>query len=162
MQYEPVKAGLLMSVLLRDAQDARAAVWPDAAITFPRAVFRGGGVPVMAVLVLFGCAPAKPPILRPHAAAASDGAAYATVASVRPIRAFAVAGIDPEAAILAAMSLSPADMGTSDASSEIVVRTDGGETLSVVQPNSAGLAPGERVMVVPGGLPRLVPASPRS
>jgi outer membrane lipoprotein SlyB len=40
--------------------------------------------------------------------------------------------------------------------SEVVVRTDDGQTLSVVQPDPAGLVPGVRVEVVPGPTPHLV------
>jgi hypothetical protein len=151
-----------MSVILRAAQEHRAAVRPIAAITFPRAGLRCCTVLGMAAVALFGCAPAKPPILAPQAAVAPGGPAYATVATVRPIPAFAAAGGGGQAAILAAMSIPQSAMGTSGASSEIIVRTDGGETLSVVEPDSAGLALGERVIVVRGGLLRLVPSSPRS
>jgi TOBE domain len=151
-----------MSVILPDAQKVRATVWRTAGITFLRAAFHGLRVPLLVAATLPGCASARPPVLKPQAAVAPVGPAYATVAAVRPIRPLAPAGGDTQAAILAAMSVSPAVAAAGGSSSEIVVRTDGGETLSVVQPNSADLTPGERVIIVPAGLPRLVPASPQS
>jgi hypothetical protein len=148
-----------VSEILRGAQKGRGGVWPGILITFLRGRRASVGVPLAAALALFGCAPARPPVSGPRAAvAAPAGPGYATVAAVRPISAIGGAGGGPDAAILPAMGISSEAAPASGALSEIVVRTDGGETLSVVQPNAINLAPGERVMIVPGGLPRVVPA----
>jgi outer membrane lipoprotein SlyB len=121
---------------------------------------------LIVVTALAGCAPPRPPVTQAspaETAAGLQGPAYATVASVRPIGGFGTtADTNPDAAILPAMGVAASAMPSGSASSEIVVRTDGGETLSVVQPDAAGLSPGERVMVLPGGLPRLTPVSPAS
>jgi hypothetical protein len=93
---------------------------------------------------------------------APNGPHYATVETVRPIHASAAMERDPQAAILAAMSVSQSGTATSATSAEIVVRMDGGETLSVIEPDSAGLAPGRRVIVMPGELTRLVPVPPQT
>jgi len=116
--------------------------------------------PLMVVLALSGCAPARPPLSQPQAGL-SAAAVFATVAAVRPIPALGGSVNDPQAAILAAMGVSVAPGG---AASEIVLRRDDEATESVVQPTTAAdLAPGERVMVVPGGSgQRLVPATPQS
>jgi hypothetical protein len=135
-----------MSEKLHGAQEARGSVWPTGRITF----LRGIATPLTAVLALSGCAPS--PVAR----------AYATVAAVRPIGSFASSGSDPDAAILPAMGVSSAVGSVSGAMSEIIVHTDSGETLSVVQPSTVALAPGERVIVLPGSGRRLVPAPPSS
>ncbi len=150
-----------MSAGLRNAQKDRGAVWLTAPITFARASWK----PLIVVAALAGCAPPRPPVTQDspaEMAAGLQGPAYATVASVRPIGGFGTAETNPDAAILPAMGVASSAMPSGRASSEIVVRTDGGETLSVVQPDAAGLSPGERVMVLPGGLPRLTPVSPAS
>ena len=153
-----------MSVGLHDAQEDRGAVWRFVAITFLRARFRALSVPLLMAIGLVGCATVTPPVLEAQgskqAAVVPTGPDYATVAAVRPIRVFAAAADDPQAAILAAMNGSDSAAAPGSASSEIIVRTDNGETLSVVQPDSSRLTPGERVMIVPGGLPRLVPVLP--
>jgi hypothetical protein len=154
-QQEPFKVGLWMSNRLRAAQEYRGSVWRRVVITFLRAPSGGSRAPFLAVLALFGCAPAKPPVVNRQVMAEPGGPAYATVAAVRPIGAFG-SGIDPQAAIRAAIGVSSA--AATRPSCEIVVRTDDGGTLSVIQPNVADLTPGERVLVVPGALPRLVPA----
>jgi outer membrane lipoprotein SlyB len=152
----------MLSVILLGPHEDRGTMRPFPRITFSRAKLARLRVVAIVTLALGGCAPSKPLILAPTTSGARHGPAYATVAAVRPIRAFAGLGIDPQAAILTAMSGSPSSPAPSASSSEIVVRTDGGETLSVVQPDSADLAPGERVIIVPGGLTRLTPASPQS
>lgn len=144
-----------MSNRLRAAQEYRGSVWGSSVITFLRAPSGVSRVSLLAVLALFGCAPAKPPASNRQVAVAPGGSDFATVAAVRPIGAFG-SGIDPQAAIRAAIGVSSA--ATTRASCEIVVRTDDGGTLSVIQPNVADLTPGERVLVLPGTLPRLVPA----
>lgn len=118
-----------------------------------------------ALLALTACATGRPPAPQAGSTvAAPTGPDYATVAAVRPINdegsggGGAAPGGDPRADILAAMGVSPVAASGQAAPSEIVVRTDGGDTLSIVQTGGAGFTPGERVVVVPGGQPRLVPA----
>ncbi len=151
MQYELVEAGHSMSVILQNAQEDRGAVWLIGTITFP----------LMVVLALSGCAPARAPALQAPVSQALGGPTVAIVAAVRPIPALAMTGNDPQAAILAAMGVSPAARAPDEAVSEIILRRDDGEAQSVVQPDAADLAPGERVMVVPAGsVRRLMPAPP--
>ena len=152
-----------MSEKLHGAQEARGSVWPTRRITF----LRGIATPLTAVLAFSGCAPARPPALQQQATVSATAPspvarAYATVAAVRPIGSFASSGSDPDAAILPAMGVSSAVGSVSGAMSEIIVHTDSGETLSVVQPSTVALAPGERVIVLPGSGRRLVPAPPSS
>jgi outer membrane lipoprotein SlyB len=150
-----------MSKRLHAAQEDRGSVWRAGLITFSRAkgsalVMSGLG----ALLALSACATGKAPLSQAHeAVAAPTGPDYATVAAVRPISEDGSGG-DPRADILAAMGVSTAAAATAGpaAPSEIVVRTDGGETLSVVQAGGAGFAPGERVIILPGGQPRLAAA----
>jgi hypothetical protein len=161
----------MVSLILPGGQEDREAVG-SAKITYPRAGWHRLGVAALATLALSGCAPSTPPRLAPQALApqalapqamtAPSGPHYATVETVRPILASADMARDPEAAILAAMSVSQSGTATSATSAEIVVRMDGGETLSVIEPDSAGLAPGRRVIVMPGELTRLVPVPPRT
>ena len=124
-------------------------------ITFSRADFNGVGIAFLAALGLLGCAPASPPIAQPQPQTEPEGPGYATVAAVRPIVNPRATEFDPQKAILAAMGLPWAPGAAIGASSEIVVRTDGGEIPSVVQPDpgapASSLKLGERVMVVPGG-----------
>jgi outer membrane lipoprotein SlyB len=166
----------MVSLILPGGQEDREAVG-SAKITYPRAGWHRLGVAALATLALSGCAPSTPPRLAPQALApqalapqalapqamtAPSGPHYATVETVRPILASADMARDPEAAILAAMSVSQSGTATSATSAEIVVRMDGGETLSVIEPDSADLAPGRRVIVMPGELTRLVPVPPRT
>ena len=159
MQYEATEVDNLVFVMLQDGQETRGLVWSHGKITLSRPRRAGVGVSLVLALSLVGCAPARPPVIQPQATGAPTGPSYATVAAVRPIRTPGAGASDPGTAILDAMGVSR-EMAAG-ASSEIVVRTDRGETLSVVQPSAANLTPGERVMVVPGGLPRLVPLPPQ-
>jgi hypothetical protein len=153
-----------MSEKLRGAQKDRGCVWPIGRITF----LRGIVTPLTAVVALFGCAPERAPAVQPQAAAPAAavspaGPAYAKVAAVRPIGAFGSSGDSPDAAILPAMGISTAAAARSGAMSEIIVHTDRGDTLSVVQPSDVALVPGERVLVLPAASGRrLVPAPPPS
>ena len=151
-----------MSEFLRDGEKCRDSVLLSTVITLP-----GGRHSLVAALVtalaITGCAPPKPPVILQQTAVAPVGPAYATVVAVREIPATGAPASDPRAAILNAMGLPQA--ATNGGSSEIVVRKDDGTALSVVQTSSADLASrprvGERVMVEPSGLPRLVPALPQ-
>jgi outer membrane lipoprotein SlyB len=152
-----------MSGRLRETQNYRAGVWRAASFTF---TFTFASALAGASLLSFGLAgcasrvaPASGAIAAVQAPAASNGPAYAIVDSVRPI----APGANPQGDILTAMGV-PAPAGGASAC-EILVWTEDGETLSVVQANAAGLRPGERVIVLPGAIPRLmVPqaASPAS
>ena len=152
-----------MSNRLHCAKKVRGAVWKRPLITFLRTGFGGFGLPLTVALALCGCAPAMPPVTQSQVALAPDGPAsgpaYGTVSAVRPVHGYGATGSDPQAAILAAMGMASTTGGTL---SEIVVHMDNGGTLSVVQRHAADPAPvekvGERVMVLPGGQPRLVAA----
>ena len=172
MQYEPVEEKRRMSEILPGDHKLRGIVRRRALATLRCTIGCGIGLPLAVGLLLASCAPSEPPILAPQAAAAVAPAGpasapayaptYATVAAVRPLPAASAAAPGQDAAILTAMGLATTSRGVSRASAEIVVRTDGGETLSVVQPNLGDLAPGDRVLVVPGGVTRLVAAPPQS
>lgn len=104
-------------------------------------------------LGLSGCAGGTRLAVAPAAPAASTGPLYATVAQVRPVP--APAGTE-QPAILAAMGAGPAgDTGGAAGRSEILVRTDDGQTLSVVTTANPSLAPGARVVLLPGPSLRL-------
>jgi hypothetical protein len=159
-----------MSDRLRHGQEGRGVVWSRAVITFSRAR-RGLGAALTATalaLALAGCVAAKQPLLRaPLAVMAPTGPAFATVSAVRAINETgteAGSASDPRASILAAMGRSPIAAATGNvAAVEIVVKTDDGQTLSVVQPDAGGLAPGQRVVVLPeGGRQMVAPAPPAS
>ena len=154
-----------MSVVLHQAQEHRGNVWWSEVFTFARLRWGSLGASSLMALALAGCAPAGAPVTQnpaPETASALHGPAYATVASVRPLRDFGMPANDPDAAILPAMGLaggSTVSRAPPGSASEVVVRTDGGETLSVVQ-SGAALSPGERVRVLPGNVPRLTPVTP--
>jgi outer membrane lipoprotein SlyB len=148
-----------MSGRLRKTQKRRGGVWGGGAFTFARAA--AGPLPAILglALTLCGCAPTARPSLTaaaPETPAGPTGPAYGTIDAVRPARlSDGLAGGDAEAQILTAMGVAVPAGGA--AGSEIVVQTDDGQTLSVVQANPAGLAPGQRVEIVPGAMPRLEP-----
>jgi outer membrane lipoprotein SlyB len=120
---------------------------------------------------LAGCASGVRPAMpaAPAVASAASGPKEGTVAAVRPIAPLpaesgVAPGADPAGAILAAMGVAAAPSG-GRALTEIIVQTNDGQTLSVVQPNAAGLVSGAQVVLLPGPLPRLVKrgtASPAS
>jgi len=89
------------------------------------------------------------------APAAAPGARGGVIAAMRPV-AFPMpaAGADMRGTILRAIA--PAASATA-ALTEIIVRVDGGDTLSVVQADAAGLRPGARVSVA-GDAPRVTPS----
>jgi outer membrane lipoprotein SlyB len=149
-----------MSGRLRKRQKHRDAVSWRVAFTFARAVPRPFAGALALALALSACAPTtrpSPTASAPELPGGPAGPAYGTIDAVRPIAMSAGAtGNDPKAQILTAMGV--AAPGAPDATaSEIVVQTDDGQTLSVIQANPAGLAPGERVEIVPGAMPRLQP-----
>jgi outer membrane lipoprotein SlyB len=146
-----------MSGRLPKEHKDRGGVRRDGAITFARAAARpfAVAVAVMLALALAACAAVprpSPTVALPETPGRPTGPAFGTVAAVRPIT--DAAGNGPEARILTAMGVA-APGGAVGA--EIVVQTDDGQTLSVVQANAAGLAPGARVEIVPGAMPRLAP-----
>ncbi len=151
-----------MAIRLRNAQTNRGRVWRHGRITFSRAGSGAVGLLLMAVMPLAGCAPAQAPVAAQPQATGPAGADYATIAAIRPIPpAGTGGGVDPQTEILAAMGLPPAP--ATPGSTEIILRRDDGDTLSVVEPGAAALSPGERVMLRPGnGEPQLVPVAPAS
>lgn len=109
-------------------------------------------------LLLAGCAA---PTSAPQLSAAPGAAAplYATVAAVRPVPA---AAAQTEGQLLASLG-QPQAAGSGAGRSEVLVRTDDGQVLSVLASSTAGFAPGGRVVVLPGspmrlGRPGLTPA----
>jgi outer membrane lipoprotein SlyB len=118
--------------------------------TFLRAPAALGGVAVLGLL-LTGCAAGGTRMAVAPAAATASGPLYATVALVRPVPA---AAATEQTAILAAMGAVPAG-AEGEGRSEILVRTDDGQTLSVVTTQAAGFAPGTRVVLLPGAPLRL-------
>ena len=161
MQYEPVEAEPTMSEFLRGAQKYRESVLSGRRITLPLAQL-GCAAALLTASLLTGCAPTRPPVVMQQSAVAPAGPAYATVVAVRDIPASGAGGNNPRSAVLTAMGL--AQTAEQGASSEIVVRTEDGAALSVVEPDAANpaanLKVGAKVMVVRGGLLRLVPAPP--
>jgi outer membrane lipoprotein SlyB len=147
-----------MSGRLPKEQKGRDGVRRDGAFTFARVASGPFPVAVALALALSACAAVSrpsPTAARPETPVGPTGPAFGTVATVRPLTLAAGAtGNSPEAQILTAMGVG-APVGA--AGSEIVVQTDDGQTLSVVQANPAGLARGERVEIVPGAMPRLAP-----
>lgn len=96
-------------------------------------------------LLLAGCAaPARPVATTSAEGAGLSGPVYATVDLVRPVP----AGTQTSGALLAALGLPGATAG--GARSEVLLRTDDGQRLSVVTPDASGMAPGTRVVVLPG------------
>jgi outer membrane lipoprotein SlyB len=119
----------------------------------------GAALTLCVAVTVVGCAAPTAPLQ----ASAVDtvtlsGPSYATVDAVRPITQ-AIASGDSRAQILAAMGV-PLQPGIS--ASEVVLQTDDGRTLSVVQADPLHLVPGQRVRLVPGATPTLVPAAPAS
>jgi len=108
-------------------------------------------------LLLAGCAaPASAPPL--SAAPGASAPLYATVAAVRPVPA---ASSQTAAQLLASLG-QPQTPGSGAGRSEVLVRTDDGQVLSVLASSSAGFMPGSRVVVLPGtpmrlGRPGLTP-----
>jgi len=145
-----------MSDRLRGSQKTRELVWETALITMSRVTWLARFV-ATATLLLCGCA------TRPLVAVSSpdagfggpSGPHYATVESVRPIPGTGAAAAS-STQILTAMGVAP---GGGAAAEEVVLQTDDGQTLSVVEPAGALLAAGARVRVLPGSQPRLVPVS---
>lgn len=117
--------------------------------TFLRASAAVAGLAALGLLT--GCAASAPRMAVAPAPATAAGPLYATVALVRPVPAAAAA---EQTAILTAMG-APATGAGAGGRSEILVRTDDGQTLSVVTTQAAGLAPGARVVLLPGAPLRL-------
>jgi outer membrane lipoprotein SlyB len=153
-----------MSGRLRNNHNDRGRVWRRAVFTFTRAAI--APLPAALALALSACAPtvrSSPTASMSGSPSGPTGPAYGTIAAVRAVIPMAgTAGDNPEFQILTAMGVAAPGAA---AGSEIVVQTDDGQALSVVQANPAGLAPGERVEIVPGAIPRLEPlggAAPRA
>jgi hypothetical protein len=92
----------------------------------------------------------------PAPVSASQAAGVGTVLVVRPIaEALPQDGAAWRAALLSGAADSPgASPAAGTTLAEFIVREDTGATLSIVQPNAAGLHPGDRVTVIrPGASP---------
>ncbi|GAB0113804.1 hypothetical protein [Acidisoma sp. C75] len=116
-------------------------------VTFSRAAWRGfcrPGLAALLLLALSGCAGAPRTVLVP-AAAPSPGARLATVAAIRPVPGPAA---QSGGALLAALGLGGQQAAPPLA--EVLVRTDDGETLSVVAPAGSAPALGSRVVISAG------------
>ncbi|GAB0116442.1 hypothetical protein [Acidisoma sp. 7E03] len=109
------------------------------------------GVAALGLLagLLGGCAGTPAP--QAVAPLASTGAGMGgTVAAVRPVP---TAAAGTEGQLLAA--LGQAQTVSAPAQSEVLVRTDDGQVLSVLVPAAEEVAPGARVVVLPGAPLRL-------
>ena len=125
-------------------------------------------VPALTLAVLTGlaaCAPVHAPV-PPKAAAAGPPPGRGVIVSVRPIEAApgspgAAGGGDMRSAILGAVGRGAVIGVVADAppsgpaTYEFIARLDDGRTASVVQPNTDGLRPGERVVLSEGPRTRL-------
>jgi len=101
----------------------------------------------LAALAAASCAPTAPSAGAPFAAARPGGAGSGTVLVVRPVAAVAGADTDWRARLLREAAAAP-DAARADAPlAEIIVRTDAGGLISVVQLAGAGLTPGQRVAI---------------
>ncbi|MCB8883459.1 hypothetical protein ACELLULO517_24640 [Acidisoma cellulosilytica] len=110
----------------------------------------GFAVPILGVLA--GCAAPAPRVLSTEPEAAVAGRIDATIIAIRPVPPAAPQG---GGAVLAAMGT---QNGGGASETEIIVRTDQGNVLSVVQTDVTGLAAGARVVVLTS--PRLRIARP--
>ncbi len=110
--------------------------------------------PIAAVLLLVGVAACATPAAVEAPAPTGRGAAiHGTIVSVRAIAPPAAAG-DPRASIIGAIGARPGSSGAQ--SVEIIIRGDGGQTISVVQANDGDYRVGQQITVTPGDHPRLV------
>ncbi len=91
---------------------------------------------------LAGCAAPPPHIVAPGPEAVIPGRLEATVVAIRPVPPATPQG---SGAVLAAMG---APAGQTDGNAEVILRTDQGSVLSIVQSGTVGLMPGARVVVV--------------
>lgn len=133
-----------MSERLRKLQKDRFPVRFIASITNARGGL-GAALGVIASLALTGCAASEGRVATTAPATPlTTGTNYATVTLIRPAPAASPQGTG---AVLTAMGLPPTSAAGA-AEAEVVVRTDDGRTLSVMQPDAPGIVPGARVVVV--------------
>jgi outer membrane lipoprotein SlyB len=81
---------------------------------------------------------------------------YGVIVSRRPIE--AAAGGAMRGSILGALGSGPSASGAPAALSEFIIRQDNGQTVSIVQADTGGLRPGERVVLSLGPRTLLAPA----
>jgi len=96
----------------------------------------------LVLAALTGCAAPAPRIVSPGPEAVVPGRVQATVIAVRPVPPATPQG---SGAVLAAMG---APAGQTGGNAEIILRTDQGSVLSIVQSGAAGLTQGARVVVL--------------
>ena len=123
--------------------------------TFLRACRRGrsgggwrGAGPLAVLFLLSGCASGghQAALAPASAAMPAGGARYATITAVRPVPPPAAGS---GGAILAVLGLGQG-AGAAAPLAELLLRTDDGAVLSLVQPRAAEWVPGNRVLVLPG------------
>ena len=117
-----------------------------------RAGLFGTGFAALAAASLSGCAAPAPRVASPGPEAVVSGRVDATVLLIRPVPATTPQG---SGAVLAAMG---APAGQTAGEAEVILRTDQGAVLSIVQSDTRGLMPGSRVVVLTS--PRLQLARP--
>jgi len=106
------------------------------------------------LLALAACTPVAPP-----APASPAATAQGVIVSLRPSP--APGGGDVRANILGAIGATgPAPHGT--AATEFIIRQDDGQTISVVQPNTANLRPGDHVRLTHTPQTHIAPTPPGS
>jgi len=111
------------------------------------------------LFALAACAPADAPA---PAATVAAPTSHGVLVAIRPVPATIAnaRGGDVRGNILGAVAgtaaITAADAGAApDAAFEFILREDGGQTVSVVQTNEAGLRPGEHVVLSDGPWTRL-------
>jgi outer membrane lipoprotein SlyB len=118
-------------------------------VTFLRACRRAvgwGGGAAAALVLLSGCATSSHQAALAPAGGAAGGLRYATITAVRPVPSPAPAS---GGAILADLGLGGKTLASAPLA-ELLLRTDDGAVLSLVQPRAAEWVPGSRVLVLPG------------
>lgn len=130
---------------LRKMQKAERALCGRSMITFLRRRAHGvlSAAGIVFGLALAGCAAPAPRIVSAGAGTVATGQLRATILEIRPVPPAAPQG---SGAVLAALGASGSG-GATAGESEVILRTDGGAVLSIVQADTVGLAAGERVVV---------------
>jgi outer membrane lipoprotein SlyB len=108
-----------------------------------------------ALLLTVGLAAcATPAPVETPAANGRAAAIHGTIVSVRAITPPSQTQGDPRTSIIGAIGAHPAAPAAQ--SVEIIIRGDGGQTISVVQANDGDYRVGQQITVTPGDHPRLI------